>query len=196
MRHVVFNEHLSKAVSRGQRIHVAVVVVRTYFGDHRDLAAGVDAFALPVATFDDGEPQTQMDFSTPRESCTTVGGRDGWNGNVHRAHSINGVGTVHADPGIDVLVVVQHICTVPWFGVCVVGGLWNVVGRVFTETTGQHAGREEQHHQHGLEVHENTGAGGCIESIGQRRFTHRCRWLQLRLPERPFRLEPRPCRGF
>ena len=187
---VILDEHLAESVGRCEGVNVPVVVVRADFGDDGDLAFWTERFALPITSFNDGHEQAEVNLSISRQSCTAVGGCDGVNRHVHGAHVIQSIGAVHGHASIDVLVVVGKFRPFPRLGVDV-GGIATSDDRiVFTHAPGKHAGGEEQHHEHRLEVHDTTGDERCFESIGNLRFSFlRC----LRLLEPRVQPELRPC---
>ena len=156
MWHVIFNQHLAKTVRWGEGVNIAVVVVRPNFCNDRNLARGVQGFAFPVATFDDGEPQPEMNDGIPGQAGATVGSGNGVNRNVDGTDGINTEGAVHAHTGIDVLVVVQQLVSLPRLGINI-GGIERLGNRfVLPKTPSQHAGGKEHHHHQWLEVHEFT----------------------------------------
>ncbi len=103
-----------------------------------------------------------MNFGVAGQACATVGGGDGRDGHVNRTNVIEGIRPVLTHTGIDVLIVVDKIGAVPRFWIDIVLGLVHVFNGILTKTSGKHAGREEQHHQHGLEVHVVNGCKGLI----------------------------------
>ena len=150
---IILNEHLSEPVCWSQGVNISIVVIRANLGDDGHLAGSVNGFTFPIAPFNDGQPQSEMDFGIAGQACATVGGGDGWDWNVDRTNGIDGVGPVHAHTSIDVLIIVDKVGAVPRFGVDIVLRRFDVFGCFLTKTSGEHAGREEQHHQHGFEVH-------------------------------------------
>ena len=157
MRDVILNQHFTEPVGWGQRINVAVVVIRPNLGDDGDLARGVEGFTFPVASIDDREPEAQVNGGIARESCATISSGDRWHRHVNRAYRIDGIRAVDAYTCVDVRIVVRQFSSVPRFGVDIFRRAAFVHDLGFSETTSEHARRKEQHDQHGLQVHGQRG---------------------------------------
>ena len=102
VRNIVLNQHSAKPICRGESVDIPIVVVRTNFSNHGDLARLRNIACFPIASFDHWQPETEMNFCVSCQASATICCSDCGNGYEHRANRVDSVRAVHRDTSKDI----------------------------------------------------------------------------------------------
>ncbi len=143
--HVVLDEETTQSVCWGHGADVAVVVVRSDVSDDRHAAVFGDVLQRPVAAFDDGQPEAEVNLGVAGQARTAIGSGDGVHGHEDRDGFWDAVRAVHRHAAEDIAVVVDEVASLPWIWIGLRAFVHGSHVVVSAEAAGQGHGQHQPH---------------------------------------------------